>query len=94
MDNAYNQHGIFSEGIQNPVLSMHDLADTSSKLRLGRPGQWMARQQVEHLVKSARILVGNILPERGGAVGIDRYQVGARRSAEFDVSHAGRDVLR
>jgi hypothetical protein len=92
VDDPNDQDEVAGHAIENPVLSVNEAADGIAQFALFRASQGMAPQQVEYFVKAARIDIGHVITKLFRAIFIDAGQIGARRRAEPDFSHAARDV--
>ena len=92
VDDANDQNEVAVHAIENPVLPVNEAADGIAQFALFRASPGVPAQQVEELVKATRIDIGHVIAKLFRAIFINAGQIGARRRAEPDFSHAARDV--
>lgn len=88
VENPLHVHGIVGHAIENAVVTMHLATCVRAEVGTLRACQRMLAKHVKNGFEAVYISIGGIISELLGTVVEDVSEVGERRSAQFQSSHA------
>lgn len=94
MQYPHDLHGITAYPIQDPMTFADQASNIVSESRPCFATIGIQRQALERMIDGVLIGVGGLLPKLRSAIIANFFKISVSRPAQYDLSHAGRDVLR